>query len=59
MEETKYIMVGWPEIQDFMDYTEYEEDCFMCYPIKDANITISYWAVPEELYNRHYGRNKY
>lgn len=52
-------MVGWPEIQDFMDYTEYEEDCFMCYPIKDANITISYWAVPEELYNRHYGRNKY
>jgi len=36
----KYIKVGWPEIQEYMDNPNYPEDCYFD-PSKNA------WFVPE------------
>ena len=37
---TKYIMVGWPEIQQYMEHPDYPEWCFYD-PKKDV------WFIPE------------
>lgn len=45
----KYIAVNWPEIQDFMEHPNYQEEvCF------DADKNI--WFVPEEMYNQVYNK---
>ena len=36
----KYIKVGWPEIQDYMDNPDYPEECFF-----DPNKNC--WFIPE------------
>lgn len=45
----KYVLVGWPEIQEFMEHERWEE-CVFClerggHPCKDST-----YAVPENLY---------
>lgn len=46
--EDKYIIVKWPEIQDFMEHPRYTE-CFSAYSLNDDDMD-SYWFVPEDLY---------
>ncbi len=36
----KYVMVGWPEIQDYMDNPEYPEECYYD-PVENV------WFIPE------------
>lgn len=45
---TKYIEVGWPEIQDFMEHPKYTE-CFSANPIDETD-PRGVWFVPEYLY---------
>ena len=49
-EITKYILVGWPEIQDFMMSPRWEE-CIFCTEISGHPCPDSTYAVPEDLYN--------
>lgn len=37
----KYIAIGWPEIQDYMNNPEYPERCFF-----DSKENV--WLIPEE-----------
>lgn len=37
---TKYLAVGWPEIQEYMDHPDYPEECYFD-PKKDT------WFIPE------------
>ena len=46
---TKYILVGWPEIQDFMIHPEYEKKCFTGEKVSYEDYN-SCWFVPEDLY---------
>lgn len=43
----KYILVQWPEIQDYMEHPRYNE-CFSANKI-DENDSNSYWFVPVDL----------
>ena len=43
----KYILVEWPEIQDYMDHPRYNE-CFSATRIDETDIN-SYWFVPEDI----------
>ena len=36
----KYVMVGWPEIQDYMDNPDYPEECYYD-PVENV------WFIPE------------
>lgn len=45
----RYVMVTWPEIQDFMDHPRYKE-CYMCESLDENNSAISTYMVPESLY---------
>ena len=36
----KYVKVEWPEIQDYMDHPDYDEDCYFD---PDKNV----WFVPD------------
>lgn len=45
----RYVMVTWPEIQDFMDHPRYKE-CYMCESLDENNSAISTYMVPEDLY---------
>jgi hypothetical protein len=40
----KYIILNWPEIQDYMDHPGYAEECYYD-PEKDV------WFIPEEWYD--------
>ena len=46
---TKYILVGWPEIQDFMEHSRWNE-CIFCDSIPGHEVGVSTYAVPEDLY---------
>ena len=46
----KYVLVGWPEIQEFMEHDRWEE-CVFCMEIAGHPCEDSTYAVPEELYN--------
>ncbi len=49
-ELTKYILVTWPEIQNYMDHPRYKE-CYVCDSLdEDDNHVISTYMVPEDLY---------
>lgn len=45
----KYILVGWPEIQDFMEHSRWNE-CIFCDSIPGHEVGVSTYAVPEDLY---------
>lgn len=47
--DIKYVLVQWPEIQNYMDNPRYNE-CFCANSINKEDIE-SYWFVPEDLYN--------
>ena len=45
----KYILVGWPEIQMFMEHPRWS-DCIFCTEIPGHPCGDSTYAVPESLY---------
>lgn len=45
----KYILVGWPEIQEFMEHPRWSE-CVFCTEIPGHPCQDSTYAVPESLY---------
>lgn len=45
----KYILVGWPNIQDFMEHPRWNE-CVFCDSIPGHEVGVSTYAVPEDLY---------
>lgn len=45
----KYILVGWPKIQDFMEHPRWNE-CIFCDSIPGHEVGVSTYAVPEDLY---------
>ena len=47
----KYILIGWPEIQDFMRDPEFDK-CVLCTEISGYPCSDSTYAVPESLYYR-------
>ena len=47
---TRYVLVGWPEIQDYMGHPRYADECFAATSIKSGDDN-SYWFVPEDIYN--------
>lgn len=49
----KYVLVGWPEIQDFMDNERWDE-CVFCMEITGHPCPDSTYAVPVSLYNEVY-----
>lgn len=48
---TKYVLVYWPEIQDYMNHPRYKE-CFLCESLDedDGEPVVSTYMVPEDLY---------
>lgn len=50
MKTKKYILVGWPKIQDFMEHPRWNE-CVFCGSTPEHEIEVSTYAVPEDLYN--------
>ena len=46
---TKYILVTFPEIQDFMEHPRFGE-CIFCESIEGHPVESSTYAVPEDLY---------
>lgn len=53
----KYILVSWPEIQDFMGHSRWNE-CIFCEEIEHHPCEDSTYAVPEDLYNEVYNLKK-
>lgn len=53
----KYILIGWPEIQDFMDHPRWEE-CVFCQEIEGHPCESSTYVIPEDLYNEVYNIKK-
>lgn len=45
---SKYILVEWPDIQDFMEHPRYKE-CYFGNSVHEQNIT-GIWFIPEDLY---------
>ena len=45
----KYILVGWPNIQDFMEHPRWNE-CVFCDSIPGHEVGVSTYAVHEDLY---------
>ena len=46
----RYMLVGWPEIQSFMDHPRWGE-CIFCCEIEGHPCPDSTFAVPESLYH--------
>ena len=49
----KYVLVTFPEIQDFMMHSRWNE-CIFCSSIEGHECPGSTYAVPEDLYNEVY-----
>lgn len=45
----RYILVGWPEIQDFMDHPRWSE-CIFCTETEGHPCPDNAYMVPESLY---------
>lgn len=45
----RYILVRWPEIQDFMEHLRWSE-CIFCMEIEGHSCPDSAYMVPESLY---------
>lgn len=50
----KYIMVTWPDIQNFMEHKRWNE-CVFCIEISGNPCPDSTYMVPESLYDEVYG----
>lgn len=48
----KYVLVSWPDIQDFMDDLRWSE-CILCVGIEWHPCPDSTYAVPESLYDMY------
>lgn len=55
--EKKYILVSWPEIQEFMEHPRWNE-CVFCIQIEHHPCESSTYAIPEDLYNEVYNIKK-
>lgn len=49
----RYILVGWPNIQDFMIHPRWNE-CVFCNSIPGHEVGDVTYAIPEDLYNEVY-----
>lgn len=49
----KYILVSFPEIQDFMEHPRWNE-CIFCQEIEGHECPDSSYMIPEDLYNEIY-----
>lgn len=49
----KYVLISWPEIQDFMEHERWEE-CIFCQEIEGHPCPDSTYAVPVNLYKEIY-----
>lgn len=47
---TKYVLVSWPEIQNYMTHERWGE-CILCQSINEHYCQDGSWMVPEDLYN--------
>jgi len=54
----KYILVQWPEIQDFMSHSRWSE-CIFCMEIEGHQCPDNAYMVPESLYNEVILNTKY
>lgn len=54
----KYVLVQWPEIQDFMGHPRWSE-CIFCMEIEDHPCPDDAYMVPESLYNEVMLNTKY
>lgn len=50
----KYILVGWPEVQEFMDHSRWSE-CIFCTEIEGHPCLDSAYMVPEDIYKEIFG----
>lgn len=57
MEKTKYVLVGWPEIQWFSEHPRFEE-CKFCIEIVGHPCPDCTYAVPEDLYDEVFKINQ-
>lgn len=52
---SKYILVTWPEIQDYMEHPDYPSKVFIGHTITDSSkmmgVVNDVWFVPEEMYH--------
>lgn len=48
-----YVLISWPEIQDFMEHERWEE-CIFCQEIEGHPCPDSTYAVPVDLYKEIY-----
>lgn len=49
----RYILVGWPDIQDFMIHPRWNK-CVFCNSIPGHEVGDVTYAIPEDLYNEIY-----
>lgn len=54
--KTKYILVTFPEIQDFMDSSRWNE-CIFCQETEGHPCPDNAYMIPEDLYNEVYNLN--
>ena len=54
----KYYLVGWPEIQDFMEHPRWDE-CVFCEEIEVHPSGDSTYAVPLDLYEEVYSQSPF
>lgn len=47
-----YIIIGWPEIQDIMDESTFEENATLIYPNDYLGIGSSTYLVDKKWYNK-------
>lgn len=50
----KYILVEWPEIQEFMDHLRWSE-CIFCMEIEGHPFPDSAYMIPEDIYKEVFG----
>lgn len=50
----KYILVGWPEIQEFMSHPRWSE-CIFCMEIEGHECPDGAYMVPEDIYKEVFG----
>lgn len=50
----KYILVGWPEIQEFVNHPRWSE-CIFCTEIEGHPFPDSAYMIPEDIYKEVFG----
>lgn len=45
----KYVLIGWPEIQHFMDHPDWDK-CILCQDIDGHPVEDSVYAVPTRIW---------